>query len=91
LSQNEKRLYISVREVNRIYVVDTQSFAILQVISSGGDHPRDINLSLDDRYLFVANRNSDNLVAFAIDENGLLEEKDTVDAIAQGVSIVCYE
>ena len=91
LSQNEKRLYISVREVNRVYVVDTQSFAILQVISSGGDHPRDINLSLDDRYLFVANRNSDNLVAFAIDENGLLEEKDTVDAIAQGVSIVCYE
>ena len=24
LSQNEKRLYISVREVNRVYVVDTQ-------------------------------------------------------------------
>ena len=48
-------------------------------------------MCIRDSYLFVANRNSDNLVAFSIDENGLLEEKDTVDAIAQGVSIVCYE
>ena len=59
--------------------------------SSGGDHPRDINLSLDDHYLFATNRNSGNLVAFSINENGLLEEKDNINTIPEGVSIVCYE
>lgn len=91
LSHDEKRLYVSIREVNRIYVVDTENFNVLQVLSSGGDYPRDINLSLDDHYLFAANRNSGNLVAFSINENGLLEEKDNINTIPEGVSIVCYE
>lgn len=92
ISENGDTLYVSVRGMNQIYVIDVASWRILQQISSGGDHPRDINLSPQGDYLFAANRNSGNLVAFHIDRiTGMLEEKAHTDTIPEGVSIVFYE
>lgn len=92
MSKNARFLYASVREVNRIYVIDVKSWKIIQTIKSGGDHPRDIQLSACGSHVFAANRNSNNLAAFAVDQSsGKLEYKASSDAIPQGVSIVCYE
>ena len=47
---------------------------LVSVISSGGEHTRDINLDDSDRILVVANRFSSNLVSFFIDkENNTLK------------------
>lgn len=46
---------------------------MIQNISSQGKHPRDFNLSLDEKYLLVANMETDNLALFARNsENGQL-------------------
>lgn len=91
-SSDERFLYISVREINQIYVVDVKKMVIVQTISSGGDHPRDIALSPDEQVLFVANRFSDSLIAFHRDEqNGQLTYKDQLNGLVEGVSIVCKE
>ena len=92
ISADGNTLYASVRGVNRIYVIDIASWRILQQIDSGGDHPRDINLSPQGDYLFAANRNSGNLVVFHIDRiTGMLEKRAQTDTIPEGVSIVFYK
>lgn len=92
ISSSGETLYVSVRGINQLYVIDIAQWRILQRISSGGDHPRDINLSPQGDYLFAANRSSGNLVAFKIDHiSGMLEEKAHTDTIPEGVSIVFYE
>ena len=55
----------------------------------GGDHPRDILLSPDGRFLLVANRNAGGLVSFAVDrETGRIgRECARVDA-REGVAVV---
>lgn len=46
-----------------------------------GEHPRDFALSLDQKYIVVANRDTDNLVLFKRDtETGTLEYIESVDA-----------
>jgi 6-phosphogluconolactonase len=40
----------------------------IQIVPSGGGHPRNFNLSPDGRWLICANRDSDNLVVFKVDE-----------------------
>lgn len=92
ISQDGRYLYASVRGVDRIYVVDTVTLTTVQVISSGGKHPRDIALSPHDDYLFSANKDSDNLVVFKRDpSDGQLVKVAETNDIPEGVSIVFTE
>lgn len=92
LSKDERYLYVSERKWNEIYVIETKECNVIQKISSGGDHPRDIALSIKDDYLFVANKDSNNLVAFQRNqENGCLKQTARTEDIPEGVSIVFQE
>ena len=89
MSQDGCYLYASVRGVDRIYVVDVETLTTIQVISSGGKHPRDIVLSPNDDYLFAANKDSDNLVVFKRHQSdGQLVKVAETNDIPEGVSIV---
>lgn len=63
-----------------IYKIDDAgSLTFLETVSTEGEHPRDFDISPDQKYLVVANMMSDNLTLFARDEEtGLLTvlEKD---------------
>lgn len=89
MSSDDRFLYISVRDINQIYVVDVVAWQVIQVISSGGDHPRDIAIDPSERFVIAANRFSNNLVAFARDaQSGQLIMVDQLEDIIEGVSIV---
>lgn len=89
MSSDERFLYISVRDINQLYVVDLVSWKVIQVISSGGDHPRDIALDPSERFVFAANRFSSNLVAFERNaQSGHLIMVDLMEDMIEGVSIV---
>lgn len=82
ISKDGKFLYASNRGEDSIisYKVDDQGeLEVLETVSSEGEHPRDFALSLDESYLVVANRDSNNLALFKRDTmSGKLEllEKD---------------
>ncbi|MDR3715040.1 MAG: bifunctional YncE family protein/alkaline phosphatase family protein [Puia sp.] len=62
LSPDKEELYISVWGGDKVMVYDTNSGAFTDSIGVG-DHPNDLCLSRDGRFLFVANAN-DNSVSF---------------------------
>lgn len=75
LITDENFLYLSVRGINRLAVVDVRSHpvSVMQHVSSGGDHPRDFVLSGDERFLLVANRLEGGIVCMERDRTtGLL-------------------
>lgn len=89
MSEDNRFLYISVRELNLLYVVDIATWRIIQVLASGGNHPRDIALDPSQQFLFVANRFSNNLVVFERDkQSGHIQPIAQLDHIIEGVSIV---
>lgn len=70
ISQDAKSLYVTNRGHDSITLFNinedtTLSFA--QNLSSYGGHPRDFNLSLDDKYIVLANRDDNNLVLYTRD------------------------
>lgn len=92
MSKDERFLYISLRDVNQIIVVDVEKQTIIQRISSLGDHPRDIQLSPDDAFLFVANRCSNQINVFERNaHDGTLTACDAHLEAIEGVSIVMNE
>lgn len=92
MSKDERFLYISLRDVNQIIVIDVEKQAIIQRVSSLGDHPRDIQLSPDDAFLFVANRFTNQVVVFERNaHDGTLTACDTYLKAIEGVSIVMKE
>jgi 6-phosphogluconolactonase (cycloisomerase 2 family) len=83
---NGKYLYVSVRGVNLIAVLDvdeTGTMTLKQNISCEGAHPRGFCLSPDQRYLFSANMIAGNIATFAIGDDGCLTP---VDSGTKGVS-----
>lgn len=87
MSKDERFLYISIREINQVLVYDIKQKAIIQRIAARGDHPRDIALSPDDAYLFIANRLTNTIVVWKRDqETGLmtscLNEMKAVEAVS---------
>ena len=91
LSQDEHFLYVSTRFSNTLSVfgVDGLRLTKLQEVSCGGDHPRDMILSPDGRWLLAANRYSDCLVSFPVDRaTGLIGKPVSEAAVPQPVSIV---
>ncbi|WP_308753980.1 beta-propeller fold lactonase family protein [uncultured Anaerotruncus sp.] len=91
LSNDERFLYVSVRGENVVAVLEAGGThaRVIQRAPCGGDHPRDILLSPDGRFLLVANRNAGGLVSFAVDrETGRIgRECARVDA-REGVAVV---
>lgn len=92
LSADENFLYVSIRDKNCICVIDTQKMDIIQSVDSGGDHPRDMNISPDGNYIFVVNRFSNQLVVFSRDQsNGKINKQLAQTSLVEGVSIVFQE
>ena len=90
LSEDGKYLYVSTRteDVISVLSVKDDTIELLQVESSQGLHPRDFNYVKD--YLFVANRNSDNLVALSITD-GLIDKVIDTAIVPEGVCVILEE
>lgn len=92
LSEDEKFIYVSVRDANLLCVINTQNVELIQSVDCGGDHPRDMAISPGGLYVFVVNRFSNNLVVFKRDkETGKIQEKIAETQVFEGVSIVFQE
>ncbi len=92
MSQDGRFLYMSIRDVNKLYVFDIENEKVIQVIDCKGDHPRDIALEPKDRLLFVANRFTNEVVVFKRDvQQGILQALDASITVAEAVSIVFEE
>lgn len=91
LSPDERFLYVSVRGANLIVVLACASdgLRVIQRISCGGDHPRDIALSPDGRFVLSANRYSGDLTCFPRDPaTGRIGAQCSKVSVPEGVSIV---
>lgn len=89
MSQDGRFLYMSIRGVNKLYVLDIEKEDVIQVMDCNGDHPRDIALDPSHQYLFVANRFTNELVVYKRDaQYGTLQALDTSISIIEAVSIV---
>ena len=80
-------LYVSTRGKNVISVLDLNGLKLKQVTDCGGDHPRDI-LIVDD-FLLVANRFSNNIVSYRIDNEANIGEKISEVSVPEAVSLIC--
>ena len=91
LSPDERFLYVSVRGANLIVVLacTADGLRVIQRISCGGDHPRDIALSPDGRFVLSANRYSGDLTCFPRDPaTGRIGAQCSKVSVPEGVSIV---
>ena len=85
LSEDEKTLYISTRTEDIITAVDTETFTVKQIVSCGGQHPRDIYRF--ENWLLSANRFSNDITVFPIKEDGTLGKQCSSTEVIQGVSL----
>ncbi|MCD7790493.1 MAG: lactonase family protein [Bacteroides thetaiotaomicron] len=72
---NGKYLYTCIRGTNKIAVMDIADDGTLsckQTTSCGGENPRGMCISPDERYLIVANSDTGSLEAFSIQINGTI-------------------
>ncbi len=69
LSEDGKKLYISTRDVNIISVVKVskENASVISQFSSFGDHPRDILNVFNDKFLIIANKESNQIVSVDTD------------------------
>lgn len=91
LSPDERFLYVSVRGANLIVVLvcAADGLRVIQRISCGGDHPRDIALSPDGCFILSANRYSCDLTCFPRDPaTGRIGAQCSKVSVPEGVSIV---
>ena len=84
LNETETRFYVSTRTMDIVSVIglDGTSPRLLQTISCGGKHPRDMILL--DHYVLTANRFTNSVVAFEIREDGTIGAR-TGEATVPGV------
>lgn len=92
ITKNSTHLYASDRLSNTISsfeIIEDGLLIPLQTISTFGDHPRDFNLSNDERYLVVANMNSSDLSLYERDlESGSLILLDKGYPLTKGSTVV---
>lgn len=88
LSEDEKHIYVSTRTKDVISVIDVEDHkpTVKETVSCGGKHPRDFILI--DNYLLSANRNSDEVVCFKLNEDGTLGEITSKIEVPEVVSLV---
>lgn len=90
LTKNEQYIYVSTRGADLLTVIDVtkETPVIIQQTNCGGSHPRDFILSPDEKYLLVANRDSDNFVSFALDQaTGKITDKISEQSVPHAVGI----
>lgn len=93
-SLDENYLYVSLRGSDEIVLVKVNNgeMEIIDKVQSGGKWPRSFKISHDGKYLFVANQNSNNVIALEIDLNdGSLSEPIASLEIFRPTSIATYK
>lgn len=85
LSEDETKLYVSTRGQDLISVIDTGRMVSLQDAYCGGKHPRDFIRT--DGWLICANRYSNTVVSFRLQEDGTVGEETSRINIPQAVSL----
>ena len=88
LSRDGRRLYVSTRTQDVLSVINIEDPlhpSLLQCVSSGGQHPRDF--ILQDCWLIAANRFSNSIVSFAL-EDGLIGPETSCIEIPEAVALV---
>lgn len=95
ISKDGKFIYVSNRGHDSITVYAVHedfTVTLIQNISTHGEHPRDFNLSLDEDYVVVANRDTNNLVLFRRDtETGYLTYLNADTHAPEVVNVVFIE
>lgn len=72
LSDDEKFIYVSTRTKDVISVIELEDHkpTVIQTVSCGGKHPRDFVLL--GQYLLCANKNTNEVISFKINDDGTL-------------------
>ena len=94
LSPDEKFLYVSVRERNVICVFALAGVTAtkIQEVPCGGDHPRDLVLTPDGKFVLAVNRYPGSIVSFSRDPaSGKIGRAISSINIPQAVSVVFTE
>ena len=94
LSPDEKFLYVSVRERNVICVLALAGVTAtkIQEVPCGGDHPRDLVLTPDGKFVLAVNRYPGSIVSFSRDQaSGKIGKAISSINIPQAVSVVFTE
>ncbi|MGF7453592.1 lactonase family protein [Pasteurella bettyae] len=93
LHQNGKFLYVSNRIHNSISLFYVQTDGTLKLqkwFESGGKTPRFTTLSPDNKYFYIANEDSDNIVQLKVNpDNGYLEPTGTIIA-NKSPTFICF-
>lgn len=81
ITRDGRFLYASNRGPNTIaaFAISGDTLTPVEHEPSGGGHPRSMSLSLDERRLLVANRDSDNVTVFDVAADGSLTSVRTLD------------
>ena len=85
LSEKEDRIYVSTRTQDILSVIDPAQQKLMQTHYCGGRHPRDFILLED--HLLVANRYSNSVVSFALNEDGTIGKEENLIEVPQAVSL----
>lgn len=93
ISQDGRRLFSSSRKPGTVSMFNIDEISklpvLVSIVSSDGEHTRDINLDNDDKILIAANRFSNNLVSFFIDnENNVLKKTGYKYSIPEPTTII---
>ncbi|MCR5230978.1 MAG: lactonase family protein [Solobacterium sp.] len=89
LSDDGKLLYVSTRTKDVLSVIDLSGRKLLQAHYCGGRHPRDFIIVQN--HAVVANRFSDNVVSFELNEDGTLGKQTGTIIVPQAVSLAVLE
>lgn len=95
ITKDGKFIYVSNRTHDSVTVFkvnDDYTVSTVQNISSFGEHPRDFNLSLDEDFLVLANRDTNNLVLYTRNkETGELNCVSSDTSVPEPVSLIFIE
>lgn len=91
LSDDERFVYVSTRTMDILSVVEMNDHqpVLKQTVSCGGRHPRDFMIT--DGYLLSANRFTNNVVSFRLNEDGTVGEKIGETAVPEAVSLAAED
>lgn len=88
MSEDEKHVYVSTRGLDILSVVEMKDHVpeLVQTVSCGGKHPRDF--ILNGNYLLCANRFSNDIVSFALNEDGTVGQEVSRVSVPEPVSMI---
>jgi 6-phosphogluconolactonase len=93
---NQRFVYVSNRGHDSIAVFERNptegTLSLVEIVPSGGQHPRNFALTKDGRWLLCANRDTDNVVLFSVDtESGKLKKTGVQATVARPVCVLFDE